>query len=87
MSASTQVMLYNLNPHPPVIPYLQIKIPTVGQKRDRQCLGFLGLGSEGPQGERRRWREEKDTLDVSQESMALRTGQLELRAAQMKHGK
>ena len=36
---------------------------------------------------KRRWKKEKPPWVGSQENMALRAGQLELRAAQMKHSK
>jgi hypothetical protein len=45
-----------------------------------------GLGSEEKHQEREEGGEERETLWVrNQESMAMRAGQLELRAAQMKH--
>ena len=50
---------------------------------------FPGLGSEENHqvGEERRWREKTPLGWVSHENMAMKVGQLELRAAQMGHGK
>jgi len=51
-------------------------------------LGFAGLGL-GERMRRRRWRRGKEKLPRvrSQESMALRARQLELKAAQVNHSK
>ena len=50
-------------------------------------LGFLGLGVRGDLKRREKKGRRRIPLARSQESMALRDGQLELRAAQMKHCK
>ena len=50
-------------------------------------LGFLGLGVRGDLKRRRKKGRRRIPLVRSQERMALRDGQLELRAAQMKHCK
>ena len=50
-------------------------------------LGFLGLGARGDVKGRGKKGRRMIPLVRSQESMALRDGQLELRAAQMKHCK
>jgi hypothetical protein len=48
----------------------------------------LGVGGKPQGGKRRcRRRKEKTTLVRSQESRAMRVGQLKLRAAQMEHSK
>jgi len=59
-----------------------------GQKRHRWGLGFTGLGSVRKHEEEKfRSRENKLPWVRSQENMSLRAGQLESRAAQIKHGK
>ena len=50
-------------------------------------LGFLGLGVRGDLKRREKEGRRRIPLVRSQERMALRDGQLELRAAQMKHCK
>ena len=50
-------------------------------------LDFLGLGVRGDLKRREKKGRRRIPLVRSQESMALRDGQLELRAAQMKHCK
>ena len=50
-------------------------------------LGFLGLGVRGDLKRREKKGRRRIPLARNQESMALRDGQLELRAAQMKHCK
>ena len=49
--------------------------------------GFLGLGVRGDLKRREKKGRRRIPLARNQESMALRDGQLELRAAQMKHCK